>query len=107
MGKYFHVGFILIPDRAKKKRENIIVYYVAFSNAPPLINLAPPQHTHKLQTFFQNPFVPFLQIPFDESAIRKVKTPLTRWVFAQTSILLGQVVLNRRVSYRHITAVGD
>lgn len=32
---------------------------------------------------------------------------VTGLMFAQTGIPLGQVVLNGRVSYPHITAVGD
>lgn len=43
----------------------------------------------------------------DDAVISRANVPLTRLMFAQTGFLLGQVVLNGRVSYRHITALGD
>lgn len=48
-----------------------------------------------------------LHVFSDDSVISQANIPLTQLMFAQTGIPLGQVVLNGRVSYRHITALGD
>lgn len=70
-------------------------------------------HTHT-SNFLENSICPIfdslawrLQTPFDDSAMRQVKTLLTLRMFAQTGSLLGQVLLNGKVSYGSITVLGD
>lgn len=50
---------------------------------------------------------PHLRIRPDDSVIKQTNMPVTQLMFAQTGIPLGRVVLKGRVSYSHITAVGD